>query len=104
MKQEGASKRELERAMNQYEASFFRNLELVGGFSGKANQLNSYYYFTGNADYFNEDIDRYRSVSLADVNEVANLYLSWDRRVVVSIVPEGSPESAAKNSTEIHPK
>ena len=90
--------------MNQYEASFFRSLELVGGFSGKANQLNSYYYFTGKADYFNEDLDRYRSVSLADVNDVANRYLSWNRRVVVSIVPEGSPESAAKNSTEILPK
>ncbi|MBH31672.1 MAG: peptidase M16 [Candidatus Marinimicrobia bacterium] len=104
VKQEGVTKRELERAMNKYEASFFRSLELLGGFSGKANQLNSYYYFTGKADYFNEDLDRYRSVSNTELSDVANRYLPWGRRVVVSIVPEGSPESAAMNSTEIHPK
>ena len=104
VKEEGAAERELQRAKNQYEASFFRSLELVGGFSGKADRLNSYYYHTGKANYFNEDLDRYRAVSLSDVKEAANRYLPWDRRVVVSIVPEGAPESAAKNSSEIHPK
>ena len=104
IKQEGTTDRELQRAKNQFEASFFRSLELVGGFSGKAERLNSYYYHTGKAGYFNEDLDRYRRVSLKKVQEASNRYLPWDRRVVVSVVPEGSLKEAAKNSTEIHPK
>ena len=104
VKQEGTTDRELQRTKNQYEASFFRSLELVGGFSGKAERLNSYYYHTGKAGYFNEDLDRYRRVSLEKVQAASNRYLSWDRRVVVSVVPEGSLKEAAKNSTEIYPK
>ena len=104
VKQEGTTDRELQRAKNQFKASFFRSLELVGGFSGKAERLNSYYYHTGKAGYFNEDLDRYRRVSIEKVQAASNRYLSWDRRVVVSVVPEGSLKEAAKNSTEIHPK
>ena len=104
IKRGGSTNRELQRAKNQFEASFFRSLELVGGFSGKANQLNSYYYHTGKAGYFNDDLDRYRRVSPEKVQAAANRYLSWDQRIVVSVVPEGSPKEAAKNSTEIHPK
>jgi zinc protease len=104
LKQEEITDHELQRSKNQYEALFFRSLELVGGFSGKANQLNSYYFNTGKAGYFNDDLDRYRRVSPEKIQAVANRYLSWDQRIVVSVVPEGSPKDAAKNSTEIHPK
>ena len=37
------------RALNQIEANFFRSMERVGGFGGKANQLNSYYKAAGDA-------------------------------------------------------
>ena len=40
------------RALNQIEANFYRGMERVGGFSGKADRLNSYYMSTGTADYF----------------------------------------------------
>ena len=98
------TQRELERVVNQYEASFFRSIEMVGGFRGKADRLNSYYFFKGQADYFNEDLNRYRSVSISDVTNSAKRFLPWDKRVVISVVPENAPEMAAKNSTEIHPK
>ena len=52
--------REFERAINQIEASFYNRMESVGGFGGKGNQLNAYYTATGNPDYFNEDLSRYR--------------------------------------------
>ena len=54
--------RELERFQNQIEASFFDRLERVGGFGGKADQLNAYYFRTGNPDYFEEDLARYRAL------------------------------------------
>ena len=38
-------------------------MERVGGFGGKADQLNGYFTDTGNPDWFNEDLARYRALS-----------------------------------------
>lgn len=80
--------RELERAINQIEASFYRQMERVGGFSGKANQLNAYYTATGMPDWFAEDLARYRSMAAADVQSAVQAYLPLDRRVDLVVVPE----------------
>lgn len=84
--------RELARTMNQYEASFIRQLESAGA---KADQLNYYYYYTGNPDYFNEDLQRYKAISASDISSAVRQYLKDDARVVMSIVPEGKKELAA---------
>ena len=36
-------------------------MERVGGFGGKADQLNAYYTATGEPDYFQKDLARYRA-------------------------------------------
>ncbi|KAA3657780.1 MAG: insulinase family protein [Calditrichaeota bacterium] len=95
LKQEPPTERELQRALNQYEADFYRKLERAGGFNGKANQLNTYYYYTGNPDYFNEDLARYQAVSPGDLSAIASTYLKDDARVILSIVPVGKTELAA---------
>ena len=79
--------REMTRALNQIEANFYRGMERVGGFSGKANQLNSYYKAAGTPDYFQKDLDRYRAVKAADIRAVVEKYLPKDRRVELSVVP-----------------
>jgi len=79
--------REMTRALNQTEANFYRSMERVGGFGGKANQLNSYYKAAGQPDFFQKDLDRYRAVTPADVRAVVEKYLPKDRRVELSIVP-----------------
>jgi zinc protease len=79
--------REMTRALNQIEANFFRGMERVGGFSGKANQLNSYYKAAGTPDYFQKDLDRYRAVTAADIKAAVDKYLPKDRRVELSVVP-----------------
>jgi zinc protease len=81
--------REMARAMNQIEASFFQAMERVGGFGGKADQLNAYYTRTGMPDYFEEDLARYRSTSAQDVQSVVARYLPKDRRVELIVQPEG---------------
>lgn len=80
--------REATRAYNQMEASFYRQMERVGGFSGKANQLNAYYTATGTPDYFESDLARYRAVTVADLQAAVTKYLPRDRRVELSVVPE----------------
>src|SRR6185436_16020426 len=73
--------REFQRAINQIEASFYNRMESVGGFSGKGNQLNAYYTATGNPDYFNEDLSRYRALSAGDIQVAAAFWLPTTRRV-----------------------
>jgi zinc protease len=79
--------REFERAINQIEASFYNRMESVGGFNGKGNQLNAYYTETGNPDYFNEDLSRYRALSARDVQAAAAFWLPADRRVELIVEP-----------------
>jgi len=79
--------REITRAINQYEANYYRSMERVGGFGGKANQLNSYYKAAGTPDYFQKDLDRYRVLTPADIKAAIEKYLPKDRRVELSVVP-----------------
>jgi len=67
----------------------------VGGFGGKADQLNMYYFYTNQPDYFNEDLARYKSISASQITESARTYLRDNGRVVLSVVPEGRTELAA---------
>jgi zinc protease len=95
VKTEPPTEWEVQRTVNQYEASFLRSLERVGGFSGKADQLNNYYFYTGQPDYFDEDLARYKAVTPEAVTEVMNTYLRNNCRVILSIVPTGQTELAA---------
>jgi zinc protease len=87
------SERETTRFQNRAEASFFDRLESAGGFGGKADQLNLYYFRTGNPDYFEEDLARYRSLAPNDLQAAAARYLGAGR-VLVSVIPEGKKELA----------
>ena len=91
--------REVERVVNQVQAGFLDRLEQIGGFGGKADQLNAYYTQTGNPDWFNEDLSRYRAISPGDVAATVRRWLRDDGRVVLSIVPRGQPQLAAPGST-----
>ena len=68
---DAADAHETQRSINTIEASFFKRMEQVGGFGGKADQLNAYFTATGDPDYFNEDLARYRSMSPSDVRAAA---------------------------------
>ncbi|PYP02031.1 MAG: peptidase M16, partial [Gemmatimonadetes bacterium] len=86
--------REVERAQNTVEAQFLSRMERVGGFGGKADQLNFYNYFVGTPDYFQKDLERYARVTPAAVQRAVQTYLTGAHRVVLSVVPRGKPELA----------
>ena len=89
LKKEAPSAHEVQRAINQYETSFYSRLERVGGaHGGKADQLNAYYVKTGDPDYFNEDLMRYRALSPSDIRAAVEAFLPADRRVELIVVPE----------------
>jgi zinc protease len=87
LRKEPPTDRELQRFLNQTEASFFNRMESVGGFGGKADQLNGYYVLTGDPDYFAEDLARYRALRAADVQAAVKEWLPADRRLEFSVVP-----------------
>ena len=87
LQKEDPSAHEVERSVNQIEASFYNRMERVGGFGGKADQLNAYLTNTGNPDWFNEDLARYRALSVSDVTAAAARFLPRDRRVELTVIP-----------------
>jgi zinc protease len=92
LKQTPPEAREVQRAVNQFEAGYLGSLEVVGS---KADQLNNYYRNTGNPDYFNEDLARYLAIDPIDIRAAALSHLPNDSRVVLSIVPQGKLELAS---------
>jgi zinc protease len=88
LRREPPDAREMQRAVNQIEASFYRRMERVGGFGGKADQLNAYYVAGGGPDYFAEDLARYTSLSPDDIRSAAVQWLPPDRRVELVVEPE----------------
>ncbi|HEX8398039.1 MAG TPA: pitrilysin family protein [Pyrinomonadaceae bacterium] len=93
LKKEPPTAEEMERALNARESGFIYNLQTVGGFGGKADQLNSYATFVGKPDFFGEDLARYRKVTPADITRVANAYLT-DKRLVFTVTPRPRDKAA----------
>jgi zinc protease len=91
LQQENPAPRELERSVNKIEASFYDRMESLGGFGGKADQINGYFSETGNPDWFNEDLSRYRALSPSDIRAAAAEFLPLDRRVELIVEPEKKP-------------
>ncbi len=92
LQREPPSAHELERSVNQVESSFYNRMERVGGFGGTADQLNAYFTETGDPDWFNEDLARYRALSVNDLNAAAAQFLPLDRRVELTVEPAKKPE------------
>jgi zinc protease len=86
------SDRELQRVVNQYEAGFLNEFQSV---EAKADLLNRYYTETGNPDWANEDLARYRALDATDVSRAAATFLDSNKRVLLSIVPKGKTDLAA---------
>jgi zinc protease len=77
--------REVQRALNQIDASFLRQIERV---SGKADQLNAYDFASGNPDFFAEDRARYQALTANDVQQAIRKWLPANRRVELIVEPE----------------
>ena len=88
LRREPPTARELERFQNQFEAQLLKGLERV---SGKADQLNQYFFYTGDPDYFEEELASYRALAPSDIRAVTQQFLG-PGRVLISVVPGGHRE------------
>jgi zinc protease len=65
-------------------------LQSVGGFGGKADRLNHYYFYTGTSDFISQDLARYRLLTVDRVRAALSRMLAA-RTVVVTVVPGAKP-------------
>lgn len=96
--------RELQRSVNGFEASFLDRLERIGGFGGVADQLNDYFTETGDPDYFNEDLGRYKLLAPDAIQSAAQTWLRDNGDVVLSIVPKGRKDLAVPGEEAVTDK
>ena len=92
LKREGPTAEEVQKATAGEELSFVRGLESN---LGKAFQLAGGAAIHGDAGYFRTEYQRTLGVTAADVQRVANKYLTTGR-VVLSVVPTGQIDQASK--------
>ncbi len=80
---------EITRVKNRIEASHFRQLARIGGFGGRADQLNHFSVFSANPDLINTSLDKYMAVTREDVMRVAETVLGGNQ-VRLRVLPEPS--------------
>jgi zinc protease len=97
---DGPTVPELERCLAQAEAHFLHRLQTVGGFGGKSDQLNAYNVFLGEPGFFDRDLARYRSATVADLQRAAARWLGAGR-VALSVVPRGYTSLALPQSAPV---
>ena len=81
------SEQEIERAKNRIKSDHISQLEHIGGFGGKADQLNHYNIFTNDPNTINTDLQRYTSVEPKAVQKVTEHTLG-NNRVVMQVLPK----------------
>jgi zinc protease len=92
LKADGPSSDEIARALASLEFAYVAALQSN---LGKSDILNDGLVFHGDAGYYKKEYAELKAVTPADVKRVANKYLI-PQRVVLSVVPTGKPDQAAK--------
>jgi len=92
--EDGPTDDEMRRGHAQVEAQFVYRLQTLGGFGGKADQLNAYNVYRGMPDSFDIDLARYVNASAEEHSRTARTWLRRDRGVALAVVPEGRTDLA----------
>jgi zinc protease len=91
---------ELSRGRAQAEAAFIFRLQSLGGFGGKADQLNAYNVYRQAPDSFDADLSRYLDAGPDDLRETAGRWLARERAVRLAVVPHGRRDLALTGPVE----
>lgn len=89
----GVSKEEVRRSVAEISTNFLSEMERVGGYQGLAGRLNAYWVYTGEPDFFAQDLARYAGLKPRSIRTAARRWLGGGR-VVLSVVPHQRRELA----------
>ena len=87
LRTEPPTEEEIARIKNHVEASHYRQLSRIGGFGGRADQLNHFNIMGGDPDMVNTSLDRYLAVQREDVIRVSETLFDH-RQVRLRVMPE----------------
>jgi zinc protease len=87
VQKDGIDQKEFEKLLNIKETQLVNNLGSVANISLDLAQA---HVFHGNADFINQQLEKYSNVKPEDIQRVANEYLKMDSRVVLKYLPKSS--------------
>ncbi len=98
----GPTSDELVRRKASHEYRFVSGLERIGGFGGKADRLNAYYTYLGDADGFERDFERYSAVTADAVAESLGRWARDAHHMEVHFLPDpsGRPDTPDFDRTQ----
>jgi zinc protease len=88
---------EMERAKRNLKSGLFAQLENVGGFGGKADQLNYFEMFARDPAAFTRNLEATLAVTPEHVQQLARRYMNEEQRVVITVLPEQKQAAAGGN-------
>jgi predicted Zn-dependent peptidase len=97
MHERGVSDAEVERAVALVQTDMVRSLQSA---AERADQLSRFATYFGDPSLVNEQLDRYRSVTAAQVSAFAREYLGRDNRASLLYVPRGEGRGARAEGRE----
>jgi zinc protease len=90
----GPTEAELSRGRVQSEAAFVFRIQTLGGFGGKADQLNAYNTYRRDPGFFDGDLQRYLQATARDLQTSVGRWLDPRTAVSLSVVPPGRSDLA----------
>jgi predicted Zn-dependent peptidase len=91
LRADGVSADEVARALALIETDFVSSMQAAGD---RADAMSKFATIFGDAALVNEQVDRYRAVTAADVNAFARDFLGEDNRASLVYVPRAAGEGA----------
>ena len=84
------------RARNAQETGLIHSLQLLGGFNGRAERLQTYNLYLGDSDRLAWDLKRYREVTTKDLSDALETYLKKNKRLIVYAKPKPPSKSGPR--------
>ncbi|MCI0570052.1 MAG: insulinase family protein [Myxococcaceae bacterium] len=91
VRKNGVTAEEVQRVRNKLETGRIRGLQKVGGFGGKADQLQTYNHYLGDPGRLDWDLARYDAVTPQSVQAFAREALASNRVVMHAVPPPKGP-------------
>jgi zinc protease len=89
------NQRELQRARHHVETNTFDAVQSVGGFGGKADRLNHYFFYAGDPGYLEADLQRYVALTTEQLRAALKTTISAPA-VILSVIPAGRLDLAVR--------
>ena len=79
---------EINRAIASIQTSKMFGLQAVGGFNGRAEQLQRFNHYLGEPDWLGKDLERYQNVTAEDIIQMMEIYLVPSQRAILFSLPQ----------------